>query len=153
MIDSETAWIRLVIVLAVVLSLGSCEPAFPAEVGGDRESSEISQEEGVYSVLGEAGPSYEERLAVAFALQNRGHLGGVYGLKVTRTRSYEASAWQNACRSWNEAKEGIVADVTNGATHWLSDYDLKHCKASLTAFRFRMVETAYIASTHFYKDK
>lgn len=34
----------------------------------------------------------------------------------------------------------------------LSDWDLKHAKPRLTAFRFKMVETAYIVNTHFYKE-
>lgn len=129
------------IIISLMLIL-SCQSAYAG----------ISEQDGTLAILGEAGPRYEERLAIAFALQNRGTVQGVYGLRVAKTRDYSGQDYQNASRAWNEAKNGAVADVTKGSTHWLSDYDLKHCRKALTAFRFKMVETAYIGTTHFYRE-
>ena len=138
---------RIIITLTLSLSLLGCAESSYAK------TPEIDDSKAVYAVLGEAGQSYQERLVIAYALRNRGTLKGVYGYKRALGRSWTGSDWQNASRAVFEAKNGTPSDdLTHGATHWLSDYDLKHCKPRLTAFRFKMVETAYISNTHFYKE-
>lgn len=112
------------------------------------DPGQISDSRAVRAILGEAGPSYEERLAIAFALRNRGHLKGVYGHLEAPT----ATEWQKGSKAWHTALNGLETDITHGADHWLSDWDLKHARPALTAFRFKMVETAYIGTTHFYKE-
>lgn len=107
----------------------------------------ISLDSAVKAILGEAGPSYAERRAIAFGLHNRGTLHGVYG----RLEAPTEADYQQACRAWFEAQESSL-DPVMGADHWLSDYDLKHCRPSRTAFRFKMKETAYVGTTHFYKE-
>ena len=101
----------------------------------------------VKALAGEAGGQGEAELeAHAHAIANRGHLGGVYGYK----RPTSQSTLERARNAWNRALK--EPDPVHGADHWLSDYDLTHCKPSRTAFRFKMRETAYIGQTHFYKE-
>lgn len=119
-----------------------------AVLWGSPAYAEIEASKAVHAILGEAGPSYAERRAIAFALRNRGHLGGVYGY----SKAPSAVDWQNGSRAWHEALSGNL-DPVRGATHWLSDWDLKHAKPRLTKFRFKMTETAYIGTTHFYKER
>ena len=122
------------------------------QVGRESWSREIKpgipEASAVRAILGEAGQSYEERLAIAFAIVNRGHLKGVYG----RLEAPTATQWQEGSRAWHTALNGLETDIVHGADHWLSDWDLKNAKPRLTAFRFKMKETAYIGSTHFYKE-
>lgn len=108
-----------------------------------------AEQDAIKAILGEAGQSDQERLAIAFAIVNRGHLKGVYG----RLEAPSAVQWQKGARAWHTALNGLENDPTHGADHWLSDYDLAHARKALTAFRFKMVETAYIGTTHFYKEK
>ena len=98
------------------------------------------------AILGEAGQSYDERLAIACAIRNRGTLKGVYG----KAKDISERNYQIAGKAWAESAEH---DIVSGADHWLSDWDLKHAKPRLTAFRFKMKETAYIGTTHFYKER
>ena len=60
-----------------------------------------------------------------------------------------ARDYQSGARAWAESAE---RDTVGGADHWLSDWDLKHAKKALIKFRFKMKETAYIGTTHFYKE-
>lgn len=130
--------IRSVSLSLLCLMLMGCQE--PARAG------QIEAQDAIRAILGEAGPSYAERLAIAHAIRNRGHLGGVYG----RSKAPTATDWQNGCRAWQEASSSSL-DPVRGATHWLSDWDLKHAKPRLTKFRFAMTETAYIGHTHFYR--
>lgn len=106
----------------------------------------------VRAILGEALHDQESMNVMAHAIKNRvtkyGSFKGIYGVKVafdfdTKTRQRASNAWQMAFKT---------VDKTKGATHWLSDYDIKHCKKSLTAFRFKMTETLYQGQTHYYKE-
>ena len=99
------------------------------------------------AILGEAGQSYAERLAIACAIRSRGTLHGVFG----HLKAPSEAQWQNGSKAWHEALE-TPTDPVKGATHWLSDWDLKHCRPSLIAWRKKMIETAYIGHTHFYKE-
>lgn len=107
----------------------------------------IPEADAIRAILDEAGPSYAERLGIACALHNRGTLKGIYG----RARHPSGADWQSGARAWAAAQEG--PDVVHGAQYWLSDYDLTHCRPARTAFRFSMIETNYIGSTHFYREK
>lgn len=129
--------------------------------------AQIGAVEGVRSVLGESGPSFEEMHALSHAIRNRGHLGGVYGLHRVNDRFEERAKngkWvpipeskvQLAMKAWTFSDpdpELSQPDPTHGADHWLSDWDLAHARKELIAFRFEMVETAYIGTTHFYRSR
>ena len=107
----------------------------------------------IRAILGEALHDQQSMNIMAHAIKNRvakyGSFKGIYGAKVSmgefdqKTRQKASDAWEMAFKT---------EDMTKGATHWLSDYDLKHCKKSLTAFRFRMTETLYQGQTHYYKE-
>lgn len=116
------------------------------------QAKDIAESEAVKAIYGESGPSYAERQAVAFALLNRGHLKGVYGLKSARGVMISPKDWQSCSRAWHTALNGLIPDPVKGADHWLSDWDLKNCRPSLIAWHKKMVETAYIVNTHFYKE-
>lgn len=110
----------------------------PADSGMDTATA-------IHAIANEAGGSYAEMRAVAWAIANRRYWRGVYGLK----RPLNASETRlKAClRAWTE-----LGEDNHGGDHWLSDYDLAHCKASLTAFRFKMREVLYAGTTHFYRS-
>ncbi len=123
-------------------------------------------DKGFRAVLGEAGPTYEEMNAIAHAIRNRGTFSGVYGLRriawYADRESLYRMTWRGnqtitdqeqtrALKAWFDSKGG--KDPVRGAGHWLSDWDLKNAKPALTAWRFSMIETAYIGSTHFYKEQ
>lgn len=102
----------------------------------------------VHAVLGEArGCSAFEQEAIARATLNRGHLGGVYGYKAdisnvgAKTRQIALKATRNA----------YYRDITGGADHWLSEWDLKHCRPSLIAWRHKMKITLKTKNFTFYK--
>lgn len=114
-------------------------------IAGKVYCAEIPEDKAVIAVYGEALHNYQAEYALACALRNRGSLKGVYG--VDQKPSEEG--YQLASKAWNDSENGI--DVTNGATHWLSDYDLEHCKPQFTEFRFKMKETLYQGRTHFYR--
>ena len=114
---------------------------------GNAWAESLPESKVIPAILGEAS-NYPERLAIAHAIINRGHLKGVYGhLKASSDEQY-----QEGSKIWHEALESTV-DPIYGADHWLSDYDLKHSRPKLIAWRKRMKETAYIGNTHFYKKK
>ena len=106
----------------------------------------VDDSKAIHAILGEANNA-KERHAIAHAIRNRGHLGGVYG----HMDNPSEVEYQAGCKAWYESE--YTTDPTHGADHWLSDYDLKHSKKHLIAFRFKMVETAYIGNTHFYKER
>lgn len=118
----------------------------------------------IRAVIGEAGASYEEMSAISHAIRNRGTLQGVYGLARVRwidgdLMARSGSVWSPvsadryhlASAAWFNSE--VSKDPTDGADHWLSDWDLKNARKELTAFRFKMKETAYIGTTHFYRSK
>lgn len=115
--------------------------------------AEPTQAEVVRAILGEALHDQKSMDYMACALTNRirirGDLKGVYGAKAGTghfgpiLRSRAELALFNATHS---------PDVTHGATHWLSDWDLAHCRPERMAWRFKMVETVYQGQTHYYKE-
>ncbi len=128
---------------ATALNMVGCTPAH-AEVIECPADSGMSNTMAIHAIVNESGASYAEMRAIAWAIANRKSFGGVYGLR----KPLESSemAIEQATRAWFE-----VSDDNHGGDHWLSDYDLKHCKATLTAFRFKMTEVKYAGTTHFYK--
>ena len=134
------AWAVLTAILAIVmLCFSTCTPA-QAEVIPDNLA--------VKAVYNEALHDTESLNAMCHALRNRGVLKGVYGLRSTNTISPKEYA--KTLKTWQNSL--YTPDVTKGATHWLSDYDLKHCKPSLMSWRFKMKETLYQGQTHYYKE-
>lgn len=112
-----------------------------------KQSLGLPAEVAVRAILGEAGPSYEERYAIACALRNRGTLHGVYGHLEAPT----AKQWQAGSRAWFESEDG--PDVTKGANHFLSRWDLKNCRPSLISWKDKMVKTYETENFCFYRSK
>ena len=102
------------------------------------------------AILGEALPNYEAMHDIASAIRNRGTLKGVYGVRSSNWDKASPKLRALASKAWASS---ATLDSVNGANHWLSQYDLEHCKPSLTAFRFSMTETVYRHKTHFYRAK
>lgn len=140
------AWVLgLVCVLGVALWV--CWP-WRAEAAG------VSDHDAIVSIIGEALHDDDSMYAMACALNNRirirGDLKGVYGFKAD-TGHIGPKLWQRASKAWFTAQAG--PDVTAGADHWLSDWDLEHCKPERMTWRHGMIETAYIGQTHFYRSR
>jgi hypothetical protein len=101
--------------------------------------------------LGEAaGQAYPELYAHACALRNRGTVQGVYGLQHWKQHDSE-KAWQRASRAWAESE--YLRDTTFGATHWLSDYDMKHCRQGWKHWIKDYEKTTKVGETTFYRRK
>lgn len=113
----------------------------------------VTNDQAIMAIIGEAEHSDEAMRYLAHALRNRirirGDLKGVYGAG-GNTAQIPPSLWQRASKAW--FMTASETDVTQGADHWLSDYDLEHCRPERTAFRLAMRETAYVGHTHFYRD-
>ena len=110
--------------------------------------AQVDDYKATLAVIGEALPDYDSMYAIACAIRNRDTLKGVYGVNNKAAREASGDTFQLASKAWYMSDEGV--DVVNGATHWLSDYDLKHCRPAMTNWRFKYIETAYIGKTHFY---
>ena len=129
-------------IIALCLMLSSCNstPAIASNLDHDQVTK---------AIMGEAGgQDYSEKLAIACAIRNRGTLRGVYGLN-SKT-SYPPEVWQESGKAWAESE---YHDVTGGASHWLSNWDLEHSRASLIAWRYTMKETLRTENFTFYKAK
>jgi hypothetical protein len=108
----------------------------------------IPGEKIVIAIAGEAeGLSIHEQQAIAGAILNRGSLKGVYGYDRLLGVELGLKTRQTAQKALNQAR---IRDVSNGATHWLSNWDLKHCKPSLIAWRKKMRVTARTEHFTFY---
>lgn len=133
-------WLIILMVLGNLILLSSWAHAMEAPSDSGMDTAKA-----IHAIANEAGPGINmaEMRAIAWAIANRGYWRGIYGLR----RPLEASeARQRAClRAWTE-----ISDDNHGGDHWLSDYDLKHCKPKNTAFRFKMREVQYAGTTHFY---
>lgn len=100
------------------------------------------------AIIGEAeGESYQGKLAVAYAIINRGNLQGVYGLNAPRVkgRKYSDKTYKEALKAYKQALNNPSKDITHGATHWEG-----------TAFKTpywakSMTETVTIGKQRFYK--
>lgn len=119
-------------------------------VGSVAHAEQIPSALAERAILGEALPNYEAMHDIASAIRNRGTLKGVYGVRSKNWDKAGPKLRTLASKAWASS---ATLDSVNGANHWLSQYDLEHCKPSLTAFRFSMVETVHRNKTHFYKSK
>jgi len=110
----------------------------------------------VRAILGEAeGEPYTGKVALAYALKNRGTMSGVYGHKAISTRlggyyrgdrKLKPSVVKEAQKALEWANSHPELDTTSGATHWEG-----------TAFKtpywaHSMVKTVVIGHQAFYKE-
>lgn len=135
--------LKLLILTALLLSCGVSQAG----------EARVTDDQAIKALIGEALHDDKSLYSMACALNNRiaimGDLKGVYGFKAS-TAHISPKLWQKASKQWFLALDGL--DVTSGATHWLSDYDLAHCRPERMGWRFKMVETLYQGQTHFYKE-
>jgi hypothetical protein len=109
--------------------------------------SEVSTEMAIQAIIGEAAIDGEIGMtAVAEAIRNRGHLGGVYGLH--RDISREPTwIWPLAETAWKNSKS---SNLVKGATHWQSADDLKKTRWDTDE---RMIFCAKVKSHWFFKER
>lgn len=141
-------WGRIVavwaILIALMVTMFSCQAAHAGTMEAPSDSG-MDTATAMHAIANEAGGSYAEMRAIAWAIANRGYWRGVYGLK--RPLKADSKRLEACLRAWTE-----VGEDNHGGNHWLSDYDLKYCKPRLTAFRFSMQRVGYWGTTHFYKS-
>lgn len=92
------------------------------------KSPGLPKESSVRAILGEAeGESYAGKVALAYALKNRGKLAGVYGHKAVskRFKGYyrgdrrlNEKVVKEAQKAWEWANSYPALDPTHGAKHW-----------------------------------
>lgn len=148
---SKPIWGRIAyvyVILALVIfnlfCFSGCETAQAQSMESPSDSG-MDTATAMHAIANEAGGSYAEMRAIAWAIANRGYWRGVYGLK--KPLKADSKRLEACLRAWTE-----ISEDNHGGDHWLSDYDLKFCKPSLTAFRFKMREVLYAGTTHFYKS-
>lgn len=79
-------------------------------------SETIPEDRAIHAILGEArGEGYAGMYAVACAIRNRGHLGGVDGARADISDA-SGALHRQAARAWAESEYG--PDPTRGADHW-----------------------------------
>jgi len=131
----------LLVFSLVSLSLG-------AGLVGDAHAAEIPEALAARALAGEAGgQGMAELVAHAHALRNRGHLGGVYGIRRATGREEQA----RALVAWRRAH--AEPSTVGKADHWLSDFDLKHSRPALIAWRHRAIYKIKVGETTFYQLK
>lgn len=106
----------------------------------------------IHALAGEAGGQGEaEIIAHAHAIGHRiarfGDMRGIYGLGAKVT----PNALKRAKKAYLKSKH--IPDTVNHCDHWLSDYDLKHSRESLIAWRHKAVYSVKVGNTTFYKLK
>lgn len=102
----------------------------------------------ILAIIGEAeGESYQGKLAVAYAIINRGTLQGVYGLRSPRVtgHKYSQNAYNEALNAYKQALNHPLEDITHGATGWGTWQDIQTLK-HLTGFYV----TDHIGNHYFY---
>ena len=135
-------WIAALIVFAIAMTIGfSCQPAHAS----------INEVSAIRAILGESrGDGYDGLYATACALRNRGTLRGVYGLRADIS-NVSGELYQTASRAWAVSEDGF--DVTLGADHWLSDYDITHQRHVWKKWIHQFEKTVKIGHTTYYKKK
>lgn len=132
---------RTVLILALAFLPGI--PAYAA----------VSEEAAVHAIMGEArGEPFDGKLALAEALRNRGHLGGVYGLKVpySELAKEKPEVWRDARRAWASS---ATSHVTGGGNHWFSDDDLKKLEAKPPKWFRGLKRTVKIHGHTFFRER
>ena len=139
---------KALVAVIACLMLGGCAPAlaYSKEVPG------FPVDMAIKSLAGEAGgQSMPEIIAHAHAIRNRvaknGSFNGIYGLRAKVTPE-----------ALKRAKKGYLASLNTPSTvglcdHWLSDYDLKHSRPALIAWRYKAVYSVKVGETTFYRLK
>ncbi len=113
------------------------------------EHNHVTQERIVNAIIGEAeGESYQGKLAVAYAIINRGTLKGVYGEHAPRVtgHKYSQSVYNEALMAYKKAFKEPSKDITYGATHWEGTAFKKPVWAN------EMVMTVQIGHQRFYRE-
>ena len=140
-IQSSLRFYRNAFLIATALTL-----CLLAGCNQDEAFAAVPDEVGVQCIIGEAAnQGYDGLLAVADALQNRGHTRGVYGCKSSRASKEPSWVWTMARKAWQEAK---TKDVVGGADHWeaIALYGEPYWAAS-------MIKTVKIKDHQFYKGR
>ena len=132
------------------MKLLPCLIALMCTLFGTHGAYAMTEAQVVKAVLGEArGCSAYEQEAIARATLNRGSLRGVYGYKAV----LPTLGVKTRLRALNATKMAYKEDITKGATHWLSSWDLAHCRESLIAWRHSMIITLKTEHFTFYKER
>ena len=120
-------------------------------------ASPINNTDAVKAIIGEAeGEPYQGKVALAYALINRGTLKGVYGhnaviqskdgrLYRKNGRLISEKVQRDALKAWHYAKANPSKDITLGADHWEGTAFKKPYWAN------GMTETITIGNQRFYK--
>ena len=107
-------------------------------------SKELSEPLVIRAIIGEASSEgYRGMLAVAEAIRNRGHLGGVYGVRAGHVDREPPWVWERARRAWTES---ATSNLVKGADHWHNVEREGH-----TYWTKVMTKTVKIDSHTFYK--
>ena len=125
--------------------------------GSVAQAKPIESTQAVRAILGEAeGEPYRGKVALAYALKNRGKLTGVYGHKAISLRfggyyrggrKIDKKVVKEAINAWEWASSHPDEDITHGADHW----------ENVTAFgtpkwAHGMWVTLIIGNHHFFKE-
>ena len=117
----------------------------------------IAEETAIRAIIGEAeGESYAGKVALAYALQNRGSIRGVYGYKAISTRlggyyrgdrKIAEGTVKEAIKALKWANSHPEADTTSGADHWeaVGRFGEPYWAKS-------MIKTVKIGAHQFYKE-
>ena len=140
--------VKALLAISLAMVLGSCKPA---------HADPLDYQDMLRAIIGEAeGEPYAGKVALAYALRNRGKMSGVYGHKAISLRSgafwrgsrrISASTVDEARNAWNRANSYPSLDPTKGAQFW------ENIKAFGTPYwASSMIKTARIGNHVFYKE-
>lgn len=111
--EKEMQFGLIISLLAIILAMAMVLFGMSGVV----HASDIPEDVAVTCILGEArGEGYIGMLAVAEAMRNRGHIGGVDGCSYNPT---DIDPIQTAFKAWHESKH---SNVTNESDHWHANY-------------------------------
>lgn len=99
----------------------------------------------VRAIIGEASnQGYKGMLDLASGIRNRGHLGGVYGVKAKHVDKEPEWVWKLARKAWKESEH----NRTHTGTHW------ENIKAFGTPYWVKSMNKVYEYKDHvWYKEK
>jgi len=108
--------------------------------------AEIPQSQAIRAIIGEASSEGKIGMtAVAEAIRNRGHLGGVYGLKAKHVDREPEWVWNLARKAWEDSAK---TNLVKGADHWENTEDF-----GVPYWAKSMQQTARVGKHTFYKVK
>lgn len=118
-------------------------------LGGNLYATEITDEKAIRAIIGEAENQGADGMrAVAHAIRNRGHLGGVYGSRSARYRLCSRATRRQAEDAWK--RSGYERDITNGAQYWGTEADIKKFKKE--RWFSRVEKTITLKDHSFFKE-